>query len=125
MKLLETIKEKLTGKVPLFYRRSSKWPTVREHFLKSNPACAACGQTDHLQVHHIRPFHLDPSLELNTGNLITLCEDEYLCHLKIGHLGSFKKENPEVRKDAAEALRKHIKDKVKTRSKARSKDIVK
>jgi len=113
MKLLETIKEKLSGKVPLFSKRSSQWPTVREHFLKSNPSCAACGQTDHLQVHHIVPFSVDPSLELDAGNLITLCEDEYSCHLKIGHLGSFRKANPEVRKDAAGALRKHINDKVK------------
>lgn len=113
IKLIETIKEKLSGKVPLFFRRSNKWPAVRAKFLKSNPSCAACGQTDHLQVHHIKPFHMDPSLELNTGNLITLCEDEYSCHLKIGHLGSFKKENPEVRKHAAESLKKHIKDKVK------------
>ena len=108
MKILEKIKDKIQGKVPLLSKRSGQWPTVREHFLKSNPSCAACGQTDHLQVHHVVPFSVDPSLELNTENLITLCEDEYSCHLKIGHLGSFRKANPEVRKDAAGALRKHI-----------------
>ena len=117
MEILEKIKEKIQGKVPLLSKRSSQWPTVREHFVKSNPTCAACGQTDHLQVHHIKPFHMDPSLELSVSNLITLCEDEYSCHLKIGHLGSFKKENPNVRQDASAALRKHIEDKVKGLSK--------
>ena len=50
------------------------------------------------------PFHLDPALELDPTNLITLCMDEKECHLHIGHGGSFKQYNPEVRRMAAEAL---------------------
>lgn len=106
-KIINAIKDRAQGKVPLLSKRSSKWPTVRAAFLKDNGSCAACGQTDHLQVHHIKPFHMDPSLELEHSNLITLCEDEYDCHRNIGHLGNFKKENPNVRQDAAEALLKH------------------
>lgn len=103
-KLIEAIKDRVSGKVPLLSKRSSRWPTVRANFLSKNNSCAACGQTDHLQVHHVKPFHLDPSKELDESNLITLCEDEYLCHLHVGHLGSFKSENPNVREDAAKEL---------------------
>jgi 5-methylcytosine-specific restriction endonuclease McrA len=106
-KIVEAIKDRVSGKVPLLSRRSSHWPKVRADWLAKNGSCAACGQTDHLQVHHVKPFHIDPSLELDESNLITLCEDEYLCHLHIGHLGSFKNENPNVREDAARALLKH------------------
>jgi 5-methylcytosine-specific restriction enzyme A len=85
-------------------KRSTHWPTVEKHFLENNPACAACGGTNRLNVHHCMPFHLDPNLELDPTNLITLCMGEKECHLHIGHGGSFKEYNPNVRKDAAEVL---------------------
>jgi len=107
--VIDAINDRISGKVPLLRKRSSRWPTVRKDFLIKNNSCAACGQIDHLQVHHIEPFHLNPSLELDESNLITLCEDEYLCHLHIGHLGSFKDKNPNVRIDAANNLIKHQK----------------
>lgn len=50
------------------------------------------------------PFNLDPSLELDPSNLITLCMGEKECHLHIGHGGSFKQYCPEVRKYAATVL---------------------
>lgn len=79
--------------------RSGKWATVRKHHLAKEPACAWCGGTDHLQVHHIHPFALNPTLhgsaapggELDPDNLITLCEAPgWDCHLKYGHAGHFK-----------------------------------
>ena len=71
--------------------RSGKWPAVRAHHLVKEPCCAWCGGTVKLQVHHIRPFHLYPQLELDDSNLITLCEDpKHNCHLLIGHLGNFR-----------------------------------
>jgi 5-methylcytosine-specific restriction enzyme A len=85
-------------------KRSDKWPTVEKHFRETNPTCAACGGKDRLNVHHCMPFHLDPSKELDPTNLITLCMGEKECHLHIGHGGSFKQYNPNVRADAAEAL---------------------
>jgi 5-methylcytosine-specific restriction endonuclease McrA len=106
-KLIEFIKDKVQGKAPLLSKRSSKWPAVRAKWLKSNGSCAACGQTDHLQVHHIVPFSVNKSLELDESNFITLCEDEYNCHRVIGHNGDFRQENPSVREDAAKALIKH------------------
>jgi 5-methylcytosine-specific restriction protein A len=53
-------------------------------------------------VHHIRPFHTHPELELEPSNLITLCESGRRgvhCHLLFGHLGSFRRVNPMVHED--------------------------
>lgn len=93
----------LQGKHPLTKRRSGKWSTVRGRHLMSNPCCAVCGGTKKLQVHHKKPFHLQPELELDPGNLITLCEVDrggVNCHLFVGHLGNFKAFNPTVAEDA-------------------------
>jgi 5-methylcytosine-specific restriction enzyme A len=53
-------------------------------------------------VHHIKPFHLFPDLELSFANLITLGE---ACptgnhHLLFGHLGYWSSWNEDVVKDA-------------------------
>lgn len=86
--------------------RSRQWPAVERAHLRAQPACAACGARLHLQVHHIKPFHLFPQLELDPKNLITLCEPPGPGghHLAIGHLGAWKKFNPRVVADAAAAL---------------------
>ena len=83
--------------------RSSKWPAVRKAFVKSNPYCAACGTTKELEVHHIIPFHIDASRELDTANLLTLCQD---CHFYIGHLKDWNRYNPQVRDDALALFRR-------------------
>lgn len=103
MDILKSIKERIVGKVPLLSKRSSHWETVRKHWLEHNNECAACGVKNDLQVHHVKPFHLDPSLELNFTNFITLCEKKggFECHLHVGHHGNFKSENPNVREEAA------------------------
>lgn len=85
-------------------KRSNKWPTVEKHFREAHPTCEACGSKKRLNVHHCMPFHLDSSKELDPTNLITLCMSKNECHLHIGHGGSFKQYNPNVREDAAEAL---------------------
>jgi 5-methylcytosine-specific restriction protein A len=80
--------------------RSSGWSKVEHEFLKTHGVCAACGGREALQVHHVKPFHLHPELELDPENLITLCMSGDLdCHLRIGHGGSFKCYNPDVRED--------------------------
>jgi len=79
--------------------RSPKWDDVRNMHLTLHGECAACGSKDELQVHHIKPFHLHPELELKLDNLVTLCMSEYDCHLSIGHGGSFKAYNPNVLED--------------------------
>ena len=91
--------------VGLSAKRSGQWPTVEKHFLETHPTCAACGGTERLNVHHCVPFHLEPSLELDPNNLITMCMSMGKeCHLKIAHGGDFKKYVSEVRKYAAEVL---------------------
>jgi 5-methylcytosine-specific restriction protein A len=85
--------------------RSPKWRRLEKQWLATNKLCSACATSKHLQVHHIKPFHLDPELELDPNNLITLCMDEPECHLLIGHGGNFKCFNPHVRKDAEHALK--------------------
>src|ERR1039458_5963866 len=83
--------------------RSSHWPHVRKEFLLKNTKCAVCGGHRKLEVHHIKPFHLHPNLELDLTNLIVLCEDKkdgINCHLAFGHLGNFKSFNARVKFDA-------------------------
>jgi len=84
--------------------RSPKWSSVRKAFLRDNPSCAACGSTKTLEVHHIEPVHLNPDRELDSSNLITLC-DKY-CHFAIGHLMNYKSYNPNVIIDAKDFLYK-------------------
>jgi 5-methylcytosine-specific restriction endonuclease McrA len=105
--MIQKIKFLLSGlrSVPTRKKRSSKWRALEQKFSEENPLCAACGSHKYLQVHHIKPFHLFPELELDENNLITLCMDKYDCHLKIGHAGNFMCWNPNVIKDA-ENIRK-------------------
>jgi 5-methylcytosine-specific restriction protein A len=85
--------------------RSSHWPAVRAAHLKANPACAACGARAPLEVHHVKPFHLYPVLELDPANLITLCESpSHNCHLMFGHLLLWASWNVQVRVSAANFL---------------------
>jgi hypothetical protein len=84
--------------------RSPNRRTVEREHLAVNPLCAACGGKRRVQVHHIRPFHLHPELELDPKNLITLCMGPTECHLRIGHGDDFKAYNPNVIADAAEAF---------------------
>ncbi len=79
--------------------RSSKWGSVRKAVLITNPKCACCGDTAHLQVHHQVPFHIHPDLELDIKNLIVLCMGKNECHLLVGHGNNFKKYNPYIAAD--------------------------
>lgn len=101
--LIRHIRDRIAGKIPQGSKRSGHWHKVREEHLEKNPKCAVCGGTKYLEVHHKLPFHLDPNLELDPANLITLCESKnngINCHLGVGHLGSFKSFNKSVDEDA-------------------------
>ena len=82
----------------LHQKRSSHWPTLEKRFIAEHSKCAACGSTEKLNVHHIKPFHLFPELELDEKNLITLCM-EHQCHILLGHGGNFKAYNPHCVED--------------------------
>ena len=77
--------------------RSSRWPAKRADILLAHPFCAVCGNKSNLNVHHIKPYHLFPELELADSNLIVLCEGPVVnCHFLFGHLRNWKAYNPEV-----------------------------
>lgn len=102
MPIVRHLVDAAKGKHPLGAARSPHWSTVRKHFLEKNPCCAVCGGTEKLEVHHKLPFHIDPSLETNPDNLITLCEANPVlnCHRIFGHLNNFRGWNPDVVEDA-------------------------
>lgn len=105
MSVLQQLKDRIQGKAPKGSKRSSKWRDVRAAHLIVNPACELCGSKDKLEVHHIVPFHVDPTKELDPTNLITLCESKkggVTCHLFFGHLGSYKNFNAQVKADVLE-----------------------
>ena|SRR3990167_491060 len=82
--------------------RSSGWNKVRKEHLRLNPNCALCGGNKIIEVHHKKPFHLKPELELEPSNLITLCEsgkNGIVCHRAFGHLGSYQSVNSQVDND--------------------------
>lgn len=76
--------------------RSNQWPRVRQAHLTAHPCCEVCGTKGNLEVHHIVPFHIDKSKELEPSNLITLCQDH---HLLFGHLMSWQSYNPDIIED--------------------------
>jgi hypothetical protein len=61
----------------------------------------ACSTTKNLEVHHIEPVHVNPDRELDSYNLITLCETpSAFCHYIFGHLSiSWYKWDPDVIKN--------------------------
>jgi 5-methylcytosine-specific restriction protein A len=82
-------------------KRSPQWGGVRKAFLKTHGSCVACGSKDHLEVHHIVPFHMVPSKELQQSNLVTLCQSKsHNDHLIFGHLLDFHAMNVKVVTDA-------------------------
>lgn len=88
--------------------RSREWARVAKEHLLREPRCVACGyRGKKLQVHHIKPFHLHPQLELDPQNLITLCEArgrEH--HLLLGHLDAWESYNDHIRADVKHFYRK-------------------
>lgn len=79
--------------------RSPKWRAVRNAFIKAHPHCAVCGGDTDLDIHHCIPFSVNPMLELDENNLLTLCTPH---HLLVGHLMSYRSYNASVRSDASE-----------------------
>jgi len=89
------------GKHPPEAARSGKWRAVRAAYLKKHPRCFVCLTKKRVEIHHRRPFHTHPELELDPNNLITLCEGkDGGHHLLFGHLLNFKSVNVNVAEDA-------------------------
>lgn len=73
--------------------RSSSWRTVRKEHIQNFPYCAICRKKKGLEVHHIVPFHMDPSLELEPTNLVTFCRKH---HFIYGHIENWKARNVKI-----------------------------
>lgn len=101
--MFKRIKDIFQGKVEYStISRSSKWTTIRKKHLEDHPYCEICGGNKNIEVHHIIPFSINPKLELNSDNLITLCESKkngVNCHLFFGHLGNYKSYNKDIKVD--------------------------
>lgn len=111
--MLKRLIDAMAGKAPLRAKRSPQWRKVRKEAIAKHPYCAACGGVEKLEVHHIVPFHVDPTLELEPSNLIVLCESGnggVICHLHYGHLGNYQFTNKSVVLDADTWLRKFMED---------------
>ena len=77
-------------------KRSPMWQKARNAYAKENPLCAVCGDKS-IEIHHEKPFHLYPDLELNPLNFISLCRPH---HYVFGHLMSWSSFNDKVREDS-------------------------
>ena len=106
IRLLARLLGKATPEAPDEFGRSGKWPRVRAEHIRREPECVACGRSDELEVHHIQPYHEKPELELDSGNLITLCADP--CHFVHGHAMNWQWSVPSVREDCV-AYRRRLK----------------
>lgn len=87
--------------------RSPRWRAIREAHLLGHPACSACGRDRSVEVHHLKPFHLRPELELDPANLLTLCSSGPAganCHLLVGHAGDWSGWNEHAIRDARRIL---------------------
>lgn len=110
-KIIFWIRDWWQGKPTCCFRgggRDSRWRHVRNEHVKKEPCCQWCGGKSRLEVHHVKPFHIFPEAELNPENLITLCESWNNCHLKVGHNGSWKRWNPDVRQECNEHRNKVV-----------------
>jgi hypothetical protein len=87
--------------------RASSWATFRKHVLAENRSCVVCGRPATI-VHHVKPVHLYPSLELDPSNCRPICCEEE--HRILGHLLNYHSWNPKFDEDAA-----RFRDSVRTR----------
>src|SRR5438128_1262652 len=89
---------KARTRAPDAHLRSTHWPAVEHAQIKAHPCCEVCSVRKGLAAHHVIPFHVDPTHELDPENLITLCHDH---HFLFGHFRLWKSWNVDVRADAA------------------------
>lgn len=106
----ETLQEMLGEPERRQGERDAKWRSIRNEHLRTHSFCIACGNTDSLEVHHIKPFVQNPELELDPDNLVTLCtcssRGKMNCHLIMGHNGSMSEYNPNVVHDSVMMLKR-------------------
>jgi len=78
---------------------ADKWEDFEHKYYKTHAKiCHACNETIHVDLHHIQPRHISPSLIFTISNLIPLCR---CCHFRIGHLLNWDNYNSTIIKDAS------------------------
>lgn len=86
--------------------RSPQWPRFRKEQIEIRGGkCELCGGKDKLELHHVERFTDNPSRELDSKNVLILCEsgnNGIICHRSFGHLGSYLSINKDAVKDVAE-----------------------
>lgn len=91
------------GQIAAGTPRSPQWPAFLKRFL-AGKSCAVCGRNDEpLTGHHVVPFHVDRTRELDPANVIPVCDDSpsRKCHLLVCHLGDWRLVNPDCGQHAA------------------------
>lgn len=98
--LAETLRAYTADEEPCYGStpRSPEWSRERAAFIRDNPRCCITGDTKDVDVHHVKPFHLYPELELVRSNLRTIRRD---LHLLIGHSGDWSAFNENFDEDVA------------------------
>ena len=89
--------------------RNPAWEKESRAWLQTHNECEASGSKDNLTVHHVKPVHLYPELEMEPKNWMALCTDwmSFDLHRMVGHLGNWSHFNPHARELAA-SMRFHI-----------------
>ena len=65
---------------------------AKRAYKKVHCKCAVCGYGKDLEVHHIKPVHMEPRLAADPTNFITLCDTRNTgCHYIWGHFRDFVK----------------------------------
>ncbi len=77
-------------------RDSYKYRKAMKAYKAAHPNCEYCGRSKKVDVHHVIPVSVDPSLADKEENMISLCRKPN-CHLIVGHMGNYKNYNKNVR----------------------------
>ena len=86
------LRDLIAGKPLVLGGRSSQWGKLSKQFLKANPYCF-CGEKA-TTTHHVIPFSVDRTRELDVQNLLAVCEH---CHIRFAHLGSFRSYEKDIK----------------------------
>jgi len=64
---------------------------AKRAYVKEHGECAICGNTKDLEVHHIVPVHIDPTMACSPENFVSLCDwRNHGCHYVFGHYRNFR-----------------------------------
>lgn len=75
-----------------FGARSSAWASFRNKNIKGK--CEICDSRFFLELHHVKPYHLFPELELDPNNVVTACRKH---HFEFCHFFDWKKFNKDIK----------------------------